>query len=145
MALFLFAKNIIEGKPINVFNHGNHTRDFTFVDDIANGVVAALDHNAQPNPMWDGQHPDPATSKSPWRVYNIGNNQPVKLMKYIEVLQDCLGKKAELNLLPLQPGDVPDTFANVDNLIKKFNYKPSTPIGEGITNFVEWYKNYYRI
>jgi len=145
MALFLFAKNIIEGKPINVFNHGNHTRDFTFVDDIANGVVAALDHNAQPNLDWDGMNPDPATSKAPWRVYNIGNNQPVKLMRYIEVLEECLGKKAELNLLPLQAGDVPDTFANADNLIKDVGYKPSTPVEEGVRRFVDWYREYYKV
>jgi UDP-glucuronate 4-epimerase len=145
MALFLFAKNIIEGKPINVFNHGNHTRDFTFVDDIANGVVAALDHNAQPNPTWDGMNPDPATSKAPWRVYNIGNNQPVKLMRYIEVLEECLGKKAELNLLPLQPGDVPDTFANVENLVQDVGYKPATPVEEGVRRFVEWYRGYYHV
>jgi UDP-glucuronate 4-epimerase len=145
MALFLFAKNIIEGKPINVFNHGNHTRDFTFVDDIANGVVAALDHNAQPNLNWDGQHPDPATSKAPWRVYNIGNNQPVKLMRYIEVLEDCLGKKAELNLLPLQAGDVPDTFANAENLINDVGYKPAMPVEEGVRRFVEWYREYYKV
>jgi UDP-glucuronate 4-epimerase len=145
MALFLFAKNIIEGKPINVFNHGNHTRDFTFVDDIANGVVAALDHNAQPNLDWDGMNPDPATSKAPWRVYNIGNNQPVKLMRYIEVLEECLGKKAELNLLPLQAGDVPDTFANADNLIKDVGYKPNTPVEEGVRRFVDWYREYYKV
>jgi UDP-glucuronate 4-epimerase len=145
MALFLFAKNIIEGKPINVFNHGNHTRDFTFVDDIANGVVAALDHNAQPNLNWDGMNPDPATSKAPWRVYNIGNNQPVKLMRYIEVLEECLGKKAELNLLPLQAGDVPDTFANADNLINDVGYKPAMPVEEGVRRFVEWYREYYKV
>jgi len=145
MALFLFAKNIIEGKPINVFNHGNHTRDFTFVDDIANGVVAALDHNAQPNLNWDGMNPDPATSKAPWRVYNIGNNQPVKLMRYIEVLEECLGKKAELNLLPLQAGDVPDTFANADNLINDVGYKPAMPVEEGVRRFVNWYREYYKV
>jgi UDP-glucuronate 4-epimerase len=145
MALFLFAKNIIEGKPINVFNHGNHTRDFTFVEDIANGVVAAMDHNAQPNAHWDGFNPDPATSKVPWRVYNIGNNQPVKLMRYIEVLEECLGKKAELNLLPLQPGDVPDTYASVDNLVKDVGYKPATPVEEGVRRFVEWYRAYYQV
>jgi UDP-glucuronate 4-epimerase len=145
MALFLFAKNIIEGKPINVFNHGNHTRDFTFVDDIANGVVAALDHNAQPNLNWDGMNPDPATSKAPWRVYNIGNNQPVKLMRYIEVLEERLGKKAELNLLPLQAGDVPDTFANADNLINDVGYKPAMPVEEGVRRFVEWYREYYKV
>jgi UDP-glucuronate 4-epimerase len=145
MALFLFAKNILEGKPINVFNHGNHTRDFTFVDDIANGVVAALDHNAQANPAWDGMNPDPATSKVPWRVYNIGNNQPVKLMRYIELLENSLGKKAELNLLPLQPGDVPDTFANVDNLAHDVGYRPATSVEAGVNRFVQWYRDYYQV
>lgn len=145
MALFLFTKNIIEGKPINVFNHGNHTRDFTFVEDIAMGVVLSMDRNATPDANWDAHHPDPATSKAPWRIYNIGNNQPVKLMRYIEVLQECLGKKAELNLLPLQPGDVPDTFANVDDLVRDVGYKPATPVEEGVRRFVDWYRSYYQV
>lgn len=145
MALFLFTKNILEGKPIDVFNHGHHTRDFTFVDDIARGVVAALDHSAQPNMQWDGMHPDPATSKAPWRVYNIGNQQPVKLMHYIEVLESCLGKRAQLNLLPLQPGDVPDTYASVDRLVHDVGYQPNTPVEEGIRQFVDWYRHYYHV
>jgi UDP-glucuronate 4-epimerase len=115
------------------------------VDDIANGVVAALDHNAQANPAWDGMNPDPATSKVPWRVYNIGNNQPVKLMRYIELLENSLGKKAELNLLPLQPGDVPDTFANVDNLAHDVGYRPATSVEAGVNRFVQWYRDYYQV
>jgi UDP-glucuronate 4-epimerase len=145
MALFKFTNSIISGEPINVFNNGKHTRDFTYIDDIVEGIIKTLDNPAKSNLNWNSNQPDPATSKAPWRIYNIGNNKPVKLMDYIHALEKALGKKAKINFLPLQPGDVPDTFANVDNLIKKFNYKPSTPITEGITNFVEWYKNYYRI
>jgi UDP-glucuronate 4-epimerase len=145
MALFMFTKNILEGKPINVFNHGNHTRDFTYVEDIVEGVVRTLDNPATPNPNWDSGHPDPATAAVPYRIYNIGSNNPTTLMRYIEVLEQCLGKKAELNLLPLQPGDVPDTFANVDDLIADVGYKPDTPVEVGIKNFVEWYRNYYRV
>jgi UDP-glucuronate 4-epimerase len=145
MALFKFTKAILEGKPIDVFNHGKHTRDFTYIDDIVNGIIKTLDNSADSNLDWNSSEPDPASSKAPWRIYNIGNNKSIQLMDYIHALEKALGKKAIINFLPLQPGDVPDTFANVDNLIKKFNYKPSTPVGEGITNFVEWYKNYYRI
>jgi UDP-glucuronate 4-epimerase len=145
MALFMFTKNIIEGKPINVFNHGNHTRDFTYVSDIVEGVIRILDKSAQPNPRWDSSKPDPASSTSPFRVYNIGSNSPVKLMRYIEVLEECLGKKAQLNLLPLQPGDVPDTFANVDDLITDMDYKPDTTVEVGVKNFVEWYRGYYQV
>jgi UDP-glucuronate 4-epimerase len=145
MALFKFTKAILEGKPIDVFNHGKHTRDFTYIDDIVNGIIKTLDNSADSNLDWNSRVPDPASSIAPWKIYNIGNNKSIQLMDYIHALEKALGKKAKINFLPLQPGDVPDTFANVDNLIKKFNYKPSTPIGEGITNFVEWYKNYYRI
>jgi UDP-glucuronate 4-epimerase len=145
MALFMFTKNIIEGKPIDVFNHGNHTRDFTYVGDIVEGVIRTLDKPAQPNPQWDSSNPDPASSAAPYRIYNIGSNSPVKLMRYIEVLEECLGKKAQLNLLPLQPGDVPDTFANVDDLITDMDYKPSTTVETGVKNFVEWYRDYYQI
>jgi UDP-glucuronate 4-epimerase len=145
MALFKFTKAILEGKPIDVFNHGKHTRDFTYIDDIVNGIIKTLDNSTVSNLDWNSREPDPASSKAPWKIYNIGNNKSIQLMDYIHALEKALGKKAKINLLPLQPGDVTDTFANVDNLIKKFNYKPSTPIGEGITNFVEWYKNYYRI
>lgn len=145
MALFLFTKNILEGKPIDVFNYGNHRRDFTYIDDIVEGVIRVLDQPAKPNLEWSGDQPDPGSSKAPYRIYNIGNNQPVELMRYIEVLEDCLGKKAEKNLLPLQEGDVPDTYANVEDLVRDTGYKPSTPIETGIANFVEWYKEYYKI
>jgi UDP-glucuronate 4-epimerase len=145
MALFKFTKAILEGKSIDVFNHGKHTRDFTYIDDIVNGIIKTLDNSADSNLNWNSREPDPASSKAPWRIYNIGNNKSIQLMDYIHALEKALGKKAKINFLPLQPGDVPDTFANVDNLIKKFNYKPSTPVAEGITNFVEWYKNYYKI
>lgn len=145
MALFKFTKAILEGKPIDVFNHGKHTRDFTYIDDIVNGIIKTLDNSTVSNLDWNSREPDPASSKAPWKIYNIGNNKSIQLMDYIHALEKSLGKKAKINFLPLQPGDVPDTFSNVDNLIKKFNYKPSTLIGEGITNFVEWYKNYYRI
>ncbi len=145
MALFKFTKAILEEKPIDVFNHGKHTRDFTYVDDIVNGIIKTLDNSADSNVDWDGNQPDPASSSAPWRVYNIGNNKSIQLMDYIHALEKTLGKKAKVNFLPLQPGDVPDTFANVDNLIKKFNYKPSTPVAEGISNFVKWYKDYYQV
>jgi UDP-glucuronate 4-epimerase len=145
MALFLFTKNILAGKPIDVFNYGNHRRDFTYIDDIVEGVIRVLDQPAKPNLDWSGDQPDPCSSKAPYRIYNIGNNQPVELMRYIEVLEDCLGKKAKKNLLPLQEGDVPDTYANVEDLVRDTGYKPSTTIETGIANFVEWYKDYYRI
>lgn len=145
MALFKFTKNILEEKPIEVFNYGNHTRDFTYIDDIVKGVVKALDNPATINVDWDSNQPDPATSKAPWRIYNIGNNKPVKLMDYIDALEKTLKKKAIINFLPLQPGDVPDTYASADNLKNKFNYKPSTSVIEGISNFVNWYKRYYQL
>ncbi len=144
MALFLFTKNILAGKPIDVFNYGNHRRDFTYVADIANGVVRAMDRVAQPNPEWDSNNPDPSSSNAPYRLYNIGNNQPVELMKYIQTLEQCLGKKAELNLLPLQVGDVPDTYADVEALVRDVGYKPATPVEVGIRNFVDWYLSYYK-
>lgn len=143
MALFKFTKNILEKKPINVFNNGKHTRDFTYIDDIVKGVIKAFDNPSTSNKNWDSNQPDPATSKAPWRIYNIGNNKSVKLMDYIDALEKTLRKKAIINFLPLQPGDVPDTFANVDIINQKFNYKPSTSIIEGVSNFVKWYKNYY--
>jgi len=144
MALFLFTRNILAGKPIDVFNYGNHRRDFTYVADIANGVVRAMDRVAQPNPEWDSNNPDPSSSNAPYRLYNIGNNQPVELMKYIQTLEQCLGKKAELNLLPLQVGDVPDTYADVEALVRDVGYKPATPVEVGIRNFVDWYLSYYK-
>lgn len=143
MALFLFTKKILAGEPIDVFNYGKHRRDFTYIDDIVEGVIRTLDHTAQPNPNWDGDNPDTATSKAPFRIYNIGNNAPVELMHYIKVLEDCLGKKAEMNMLPLQPGDVPDTYANVEDLVADVDYKPDTSVETGIANFVEWYRGYY--
>jgi UDP-glucuronate 4-epimerase len=144
MALFMFTRNILGGKPIDVFNYGKHKRDFTYIDDIVEGVIRTLDHVAEPNADWNGNQPDPATSKAPWRVYNIGNHQQVELMHYIKVLEDCLGKKAEMNLLPLQPGDVPETFADVYALVQDVGYQPGTPVEEGIARFVEWYRGYYK-
>ncbi len=144
MALFKFTKAILEEKPIDVFNHGNHTRDFTYIDDIVEGIIKTLDGAATSNIKWNSDDPDPATSKVPWRIYNIGNNKPVKLMDYINALEKALGKKAIINFLPLQLGDVPDTFANVSNLTKKFDYKPSTEVFDGISNFIKWYKDYYK-
>ena len=142
MALFLFARNIIEGKPIDVFNYGNHTRDFTYVTDIVEGVIRACDRPATPSPEWDPAHPDPATSNAPYRIYNIGNNSPVKLTEYIEALEHALGRKATRNLLPLQPGDVPDTFADVSDLERDLGYRPRTSVTEGVANFVNWYTRY---
>ena len=145
MALFMFTKKILAGEPIDVFNYGNHRRDFTYIDDIVEGVIRTLDKIPAPNENWSGDHPDPATSKAPYRLYNIGNNQPVELKHYINVLEDCLGKKAIQNLLPLQPGDVPDTYADVEALIEDVNYKPSTSVEEGIANFVKWYRDFYSV
>ena len=144
MALFMFTKNILAGKPIDVFNYGNHKRDFTYIDDIVEGVIRTLDNIATPNENWNSDEPDSATSKAPYRLYNIGNNQPVDLMHYINVLQDCLGKKAEMNMLPLQLGDVPDTYADVQDLVNDVDYKPNTSVEDGIANFVKWYKDFYK-
>ena len=143
MALFKFTKAILDEKPIEVFNHGNHTRDFTYIDDIVEGVIKTLNEIPKNNLEWNSDYPDQATSIAPWRIYNIGNNNPVKLMDYINALEKNLGKKAKINFLPLQPGDVQNTYANVDNLKKKFNYKPSTSVADGVSKFVEWYKGYY--
>ena len=145
MALFKFTKNILAGESIPVFNYGKHRRDFTYIDDIVEGVIRVLDQPAQSNPDWDGDEPDSATSKAPYRLYNIGNNSPVELMHYIETLEKCLGKEAEKELLPLQPGDVPDTYANVDDLVADLDYKPATSVEQGIANFVDWYREYYKI
>jgi len=144
MALFQFTRNILADRPIDVFNYGRHRRDFTYVDDIAGGVVAALDHVAQPNPDWNSDDPDPATSAAPYRLYNIGNNRPVELMHYIAVLEQCLGRKAEMNLLPLQTGDVPDTWADAEDLVRDVGYRPATPVETGVRRFVDWYLEYYR-
>jgi UDP-glucuronate 4-epimerase len=143
MALFLFTANILAGKPIDVFNYGKHKRDFTYVGDIAAGVIAAMDHTAKPDEKWNSDAPDPSTSRAPYRLYNIGNQRPVELLRYIEVLEQCLGIKAQMNLLPLQPGDVPDTFADVEALTRDVGYRPNTPVEEGVKRFVEWYRAYY--
>ncbi len=145
MALFLFTKAILEDRPINVFNNGNMERDFTYIDDIVEGVFRLIDHLPEPNPDWSGDAPDPATSYCPWRVYNIGNNNKEKLMRYIEVLEDCLGKKAQKNFLPMQDGDVPATYADVSDLVREINFKPDTSIEEGIQKFVDWYREYYKV
>jgi UDP-glucuronate 4-epimerase len=144
MALFIFTKAILEGKPIDVFNHGKMKRDFTYVDDIVEGIIRTLDHPATPNPAWTGEHPDPGTSSAPARVYNIGNHQPVELLHFIEVLENALGKKAEKKLMPLQPGDVPATYADIDDLANDVGFKPATPIEVGIPRFVKWYREFYR-
>lgn len=143
MALQKFAKAIVAGKPIQLFNYGNHRRDFTYIDDIVEGVIRVLDKPAQPNPDWSGDDPDSATSYAPWRVYNIGNNNPVELKTYIAELEKALGKEAEKELLPLQPGDVPDTYADVEDLVRDFGYKPATTVEQGMLKFVEWFKSYY--
>lgn len=145
MALFLFTKAILENRPIDVFNNGNMERDFTYIDDIVEGVVRVIDHVAAPNPAWSGEAPDPATSYCPWRVYNIGNNNKEKLMRYIEVLEECLGKKAQKNFLPMQPGDVPATYADVTDLVEMVGFHPATSIETGVCQFVEWYRQYYTI
>ncbi len=143
MALFLFTRNILEGKPIEVFNHGHHKRDFTYVDDIAEGVVRVLERPPQADPKWNSAAPDPASSFAPFRLYNIGNNRPVELMRYIEVIEECLGRKAQKNFLPLQPGDVPETCADIDDLVRDVGYRPATPVEVGVKNFVEWFCGYY--
>ncbi len=145
MALFQFTRNMLEGRPIDVYNYGNHRRDFTYVDDIVEGVVRALDHVATADPNWDSDAPDPGTSRAPYRLYNIGNSQPVELLRYIEVLEDCLGCQAQRNLLPMQPGDVPDTYADVTELAEAVGYRPATPVEVGVARFVEWYRDYYRV
>jgi UDP-glucuronate 4-epimerase len=145
MALFTFTKAILAGQPIDVYNYGQHRRDFTYVGDIVEGVVRALDRVAQPNLSWDSERPDPATSRAPYRLYNIGNQQPVELMRYIEVLEECLGRKAEKNLLPMQLGDVPDTWADVEELVADVGYRPSTPVEQGVRSFVDWYLDYYKV
>ena len=143
MAYFSFTRNILAGKPINVFNNGNHSRDFTYIDDITEGVVRVLDRVPEPNPDWSGDNPDSASSTAPYRLYNIGNNEPVSLMHYIEVLEDCLGKKAEKNMLPMQPGDVQATYADIDDLVRDIGYKPDMTVEQGLANFVKWYRDFY--
>lgn len=145
MAMFLFTKAILEGKPIDVFNHGKMQRDFTYIDDIVEGVIRTNDHTAEPNPEWNSDAPDPATSKAPYRIYNIGNNNPVELMYLIETIEKSLGRVAEKRMLPLQPGDVPATYANVDALVRDVGFAPKTPIETGVANFVAWYREYFQI
>lgn len=145
MALFIFTRKILAGEPIDVFNHGHHKRDFTYIDDIVEGVLRSLDRVAQPDPEWSGSAPKPDTSTAPYRIYNIGSNNPVELSRFIEIIEERTGKKARKNLLPMQPGDVPATFANVDGLINDVGYKPQTSVEEGIANFVDWYREFYRV
>lgn len=145
MALFLFTKGILEGTPIKVFNHGKMVRDFTYIDDIVEGVVRVIDRPPQPNPAWSGDHPDPATSYTRYRVFNIGNSQPVELMRYINVLEQCLGKKAKMEMLPMQAGDVPSTVADVSALEQATGFRPQTSVEDGIARFVTWYREYHRV
>ena len=145
MALFLFTKAILEGKPIDVYNHGRMRRDFTYIDDIAEGVIRVADRAAEPNSSWSGQSPDPGTSRAPYRIYNIGNHQPIELMDFIGILENCLGKTAEKRMMPMQAGDVPATYADVDDLMQDVGFRPATPIEEGIANFVRWYREYYSV
>ncbi len=144
MALFKFTQGILAGTPIPVFNRGEMVRDFTYIDDIVEGLVRVIDRPAGPNAAWDGAHPDPASSSAPYRVYNIGNNNPVRLGRYIEVLEQCLGKKAVRDLLPMQAGDVLETSADVSALVEEFGFKPATSVEDGVRRFVEWYRDYYR-
>lgn len=145
MALFLFTKAILEGRPIDVYNYGEMQRDFTYIDDIVEGLVRVIDRPPKGNPDWSGKHPDPGSSKAPYKIYNIGNNHPVKLMDFITAIEEAIGKEAKKNLLPIQPGDVPATYADVEDLIRDMGYKPETPIREGIERFVEWYRKFYGV
>jgi len=145
MALFKFTKSILSGEKIQVFNYGEHQRDFTYIDDIVEGIIRVIDKPATPNSLWSGENPDPGSSHAPWRVFNIGNNSPVKLMDYISAIEDALDIEAEKELLPLQPGDVPNTYANVEDLVKEFNYKPSMSVQTGVLNFIKWYKSHYEL
>src|SRR6056297_3625819 len=145
MALFLFTRAILADEPIQVFNQGNMLRDFTYVDDIVEGIVASMNRIPSPDPEWNGKSPDPGTSYVPWRVYNIGNNKPVKLMDFIHTLEKLIGKQAEKEYLPMQPGDVPETFADIDDLIMELGYRPDTPLEEGLRQFVAWYRDYYKV
>ena len=144
MALFIFTKNIAEGKPIDVYNNGKMRRDFTFIDDIVDGIIKLIPSISESNPNWNGHEPDSATSFAPYKLFNIGNNQPVELLRFIEVIEDKLGKKAIKNFLPIQPGDVPATYADVDDLVNTVGFKPNTPIEDGVSKFVEWFKDYYK-
>ena len=143
MALFLFTRAILAGRPIDVFNHGRMRRDFTYIDDIVEGVLRVMDRIPQPDPKWSGARPDPGTSSAPYRLYNIGNNQPVELLEMISLVEQCLGRTATKNFLPMQPGDVPETYADVDDLVRDTGFRPGTPLKEGIARFIEWYRGYY--
>jgi len=145
MSLFLFTRSILAGQPIEVFNYGHHRRDFTYIDDLVEGVMRVIDAVARPNPAWSGESPDPGTSRAPYRLYNIGNNHPVNLLRFIEVLEGCLGRVAEKEFLPLQPGDVPDTYADVKDLVDDVGYRPATPVEVGVERFVNWYRDYYQV
>jgi UDP-glucuronate 4-epimerase len=145
MALYKFTKAIVDGEKISVFNHGKHRRDFTYIDDIVEGMIRILDNPAIPNPNWDGARPDPSTSSAPWCVYNLGNSNPVELMDFIAAIEKALGKKAVIELLPLQPGDMLETYAKVDDIVRLFDYKPVTRVEEGVANFVAWYRNYFKV
>ena len=145
MALFLFTRAILEGKPIKVFNNGLMRRDFTYIDDIVEGIVRVSDRIAAPNPEWNGDSPDPATSRAPYRIYNIGNNQPVELLRFIEIIENKIGRPAVKEMLPMQPGDVPATYADVDDLMRDTGFAPATPLETGISNFIDWYREYYKI
>jgi UDP-glucuronate 4-epimerase len=144
MALFLFTKAILKDRPIDVFNNGKMRRDFTYIDDIVEGVLRVLDKPATPDPGWSGDAPDPGSSYVPYKLYNIGNNQPVELLRFIEIIETCLGKKARKNLLPMQPGDVPATYANIDDIMRDVGFKPSTTLEEGVPRFISWYRDYYK-
>lgn len=145
MSLFLFTRSILAGQPIEVFNYGHHRRDFTYIDDIVEGVMRVIDAVARPNPAWAGDSPDPGTSRAPYRLYNIGNNNPVNLLRFIEVLEGCLGRVADKKLLPLQLGDIPDTYADVKDLVDDIGYRPATPVEVGVERFVNWYRDYYQV
>jgi len=145
MALFLFTKAILEDRPIDVYNYGNMRRDFTYVDDIVEGLVRVIDHPPKGNPEWSGKHPDPGSSQAPYKIYNIGNNHPVKLMDFITAIEKAIGKEAQKNLLPIQPGDVPETYADVSDLIKDLGYRPATPIETGVERFIQWYREFYNV
>jgi UDP-glucuronate 4-epimerase len=145
MALFLFARAIVDGKPIEIFNHGHHKRDFTYIDDIVEGVVRVLGHVPPADPKWDSRQADPGSSAAPYRLYNIGSNRPIDLLRYVELLEECLGKRVEKIMRPMQPGDVADTFADVSELIEDVDYKPGTPVEQGVRRFVDWFRSYYGV
>jgi UDP-glucuronate 4-epimerase len=145
MALFMFTQKILAGEPIDLFNHGKHTRSFTYISDITEGVIRVLDKVPEANGGWSGRSPDPATSFAPFRIYNIGSDRRTELMRYVELIEENLGRKAKLNFLPLQPGDVPDTWADIEDLARDVGYSPSTPVEEGVREFISWYRRYYNV